>query len=119
MRTMLVVLLVSAVLHAQVTLDVPGTFPTIQAAINAAGAGDVVLVAPGTYFEADVDLSGKAITVRSSGGPSVTTLNCGSAGNGFVFQGGETSSTVVEGFTMRTTPLLVGGTAFLVDGASP
>jgi hypothetical protein len=32
-------------------LNVPGTFPTIQAAIDAALTGDLIVVAPGTYIE--------------------------------------------------------------------
>lgn len=37
-------------LHAA-TIHVPGDYPTIQAAINAAASGDTILVAPGTYPE--------------------------------------------------------------------
>ena len=47
------------------TIEVPNDFGTIQAAINAAGDGDVVVVAPGNYNEA-INFIGKAITVQSS-----------------------------------------------------
>ena len=50
-------------LHAQV-INVPADQPTIQPGINAAGNGDLVLVAPGTYYE-NIRFMGKAITVAS------------------------------------------------------
>jgi polygalacturonase len=50
------------------TRRVPQDFAAIQTAIVAAQDGDTVLVAPGTYFE-NINFIGKAIEVRSSGGP--------------------------------------------------
>lgn len=47
------------------TLNVPADYPTIQAAITASSAGDVVLVETGAYTEC-IDFLGKAITVRST-----------------------------------------------------
>ena len=52
-----------------------GDSTEIQAAIDAAGDGDVVLVRPGEYATAHpVTFLGRAITVRSEGGPEVTTI---------------------------------------------
>lgn len=60
---------------------------TVDAAIGAAGAGDTVLVCPGTYVE-NINFRGKAITVRSVGGPAVTILDGNAAGGGRLSFGG-------------------------------
>lgn len=84
---------------AQSTLAVPGTYATIQAAIAAAVNGDTVLVAPGTYA-GPVNFLGKAITVRSSAGPFVTTISGGAGGRVVRFVTGEGRASVLEGFTV-------------------
>lgn len=47
------------------TLTVPGQYKTIQAAVDAAKSGDLVLVSPGVYKEA-VDVSTDKLTIRGS-----------------------------------------------------
>ena len=57
-------LILSLQVFSQVTIHVPADYTTIQAAINAANSGDIVLVAEGTYYE-NINFMGKAITVAS------------------------------------------------------
>lgn len=98
--------LAPAALVAQQTIRVPADYTTIQAAINAAGTGDTVLVSPGTYFE-NLTLDHKEITLRSTAGAATTLLDGGHHGpilqmtdtagllttiGGFTFQNGGTSN---------------------------
>ena len=74
--------------------------PTIQKGIDAAGDGDTVLVANGTYtLGEDLDFKGKAITVQSEGGAD----NCIIDGNNnwlVFFTHGEDHGSVFKGFTL-------------------
>jgi hypothetical protein len=93
------------------TIRVPAQFHTIQQAIDAAGDGAIIEVAPNTYTGPgnwDIDFRGKRITVRSTEGPHNTIIDCGSppasAGRGrrgFHFRSGETRESVLAGFTIR------------------
>jgi len=81
------------------TLTVPGGFETIQAAIDAAAPGDEILVAPGDYAE-EITLLGKPITVRSEGGPDVTTLIGDGEGTVVDMSDMVGPDTLFEGFTI-------------------
>ncbi len=80
-------------------LTVPGDHASIQAAIDAADDGDAVLVGPGTYAE-QIDLRGREIIVTSSDGPEVTVIDADSQGVVVTATNGETSDTVLHGFTL-------------------
>lgn len=83
------------------TLHVPGDYPTIQSCIDAAISGqDECVVAPGTYNEL-INFLGKAITLRSSHGPALTTID-GTALNGSVIscRNAEVSDTILKGFSI-------------------
>ncbi|MEM7432255.1 MAG: hypothetical protein AAF351_10050 [Pseudomonadota bacterium] len=80
---------------------VPAQQPTIQDAINAAVAGDVVRVSAGTYFE-NINFAGKDITVEAVDGADVTIIDGGANGTSVVtIASGETRAAVLSGFTIR------------------
>ncbi len=87
------------------TINVPADQPTIQAGVDAAANGDLVLVAPGTYTgtgNINVNFNGKAITVKSYDGPQSTIIDCGAPGNrAFVFDHEESATSILDGFTIR------------------
>jgi hypothetical protein len=81
------------------TLEVPGDFPRIQEAIGASVSGDIIVVAPGTYAE-NLNFLGKNITIMSSHGPTMTTVQS-VAGPVVTFTSGEGRSTRLSGLTLR------------------
>jgi hypothetical protein len=119
--TFVFTLLAVAVSQASV-IRVPQDQPTIQAAINVAATGDTVLVAPGTYVE-NINFLGKAITVTSSGGAKVTTIDGNAAAPVAAFVMSETASSVLSGFTLQngvgTFDFQYLGGGVSIDNASP
>ncbi len=99
---------------ARDTWTVPsGGAPTIQIAINLAVDGNEIVVAPGTYFET-LNLLGKAITLRSSGGPDVTTIDASNQlASAIHAVSGEGSDTVIEGFNITVGDALSGGVLYI------
>lgn len=74
------------------TLDVPGSYPTIQAAINAAHSGDIVRVAAGRYTE-NLLVETRSISLRGAG--IGLTILVGSV------KFYDTAETSLEGFTIK------------------
>jgi predicted outer membrane repeat protein len=118
------------------TRQVPDEYPTIQAAIDAALDGDVVLIAPGAYSgdgNRDIDFKGKAITVRSQEGPETCTIDCQgwfyydwqghhfyeNYHRGFYFQSGEDANSVLQGFTITNGCVTDDGGAIYCYYSSP
>jgi hypothetical protein len=93
------ILLISTVAFSA-TIYVPDHYPTIQAAINASVNGDTIIVRPGTYYE-HITIDGKSIVVKSELGPDVTIIDGSGYSTGVVFSQGVTTSTVLDGFTIR------------------
>jgi hypothetical protein len=103
---------------AQNTIRVPADQPTIQQAIGIAQNGDTVLVAPGTYLE-NIDFLGKAITVASSGGASVTTIDGGNKASVVTFKTSEGNNSILQGFTITHGTASFEGAGIMISSASP
>jgi PKD repeat protein len=77
---------------------------TIQKGIDLASDYFTVLVADGTYKGAgnkNLDFAGKKVHLKSQNGAESCIVDCEDSGRGFYFHSGETSETIVEGFTIR------------------
>ena len=69
-------------------IHVPSQAPSIQAAIDASTNGDIIMIAPGTYYE-NAYLADKSVVIRSSDGPESTIIDAnGGIGIDISFQGG-------------------------------
>ena len=100
---------------------VPAEYPTIQAGIDAALPGDIVLVADGAYTgvgNKDLDFKGKAITVASENGPKSCIIDCERSGRGFFFQSGEGKDCVLSGLTVQNGEAEL-GSGILCSASSP
>jgi hypothetical protein len=95
---------------------VPGDFPDIASAVEAARDGETVLVLPGEYrLLRSIDFGGKSLRLRSRAGAVRTTLlwagGEGPQASVVVFRSGEGPEAVLEGFT------ITGGRGTEVGGA--
>lgn len=87
------------------TLQVPGSYPTIQAAVNAAVNGDTIVLADGTYtgsgnWNVTVD---KTVTIKSANGPAACVVDLvGTGSYGMRLAPGLSAGTLqIEGITFR------------------
>jgi parallel beta-helix repeat protein len=85
------------------TINVPGDYTQIQAAVDAASNGDEILVEPGTYTGSGnevVNMLGKAITLRASGTPEQTIIDGEGVRRVLQCSTNEGAGTIIEGFTI-------------------
>lgn len=102
------------------SINVPGSFNSIQEAIDAASGGDTIIVSPGTYYE-NINFRGKSIFLTSmfymasdTGYISATVINGSNpsnpdTGSCVIFNSYEDSTSVLQGFT------ITGGTGTIWD----
>ncbi len=104
---LILVITVSSILAAGTasadTFRVPSVYADIQAGIDAAAAGDTVLVAPGTYTgpnNKEISFGGINMVVISEAGAEATIIDCEGSGIAFNIYEGEDSTSVIYGFTV-------------------
>lgn len=120
-----VLLLILPAASPAATIHVNGSggadYATIQEGINAASTGDMVVVAPGTYTgteNRELDTGGKGIVLKSQTRREDTIIDCERLGRAFYIHLGESSETVVSGFTVTRGEAYEGG-AVLLYNSSP
>ncbi len=121
--SVLIILLISSPAMSALHVNAEGTseFPTIQAALNAASNGDVILLEDGIYLgSGNTNLEFYSnVTLRSTNGFSNCIIDCqGSAGNmQQAFNLVEESGGTVEGITVRNAYSSVGAAVITGSGS--
>ncbi len=98
------------------TVHVPAEEPTIQAGIDAASAGDTVLVACGTYYEHDLVMKTGVTLTSATGEADCAIIDAHHMGRVFSCTGLD-AGTVVRGFTL-TRGFAESGAGIRCDGGS-
>lgn len=112
--------------HVDAAAPCPGSgtigspFCTIQAALDVAAPGDEILVEPGLYNEL-LDFLGKDVELRSVAGAATTIVDGEDLGTLVTFDGGESRSAVLSGFTLRNGSQVssIFGSGIRCVGSSP
>ena len=97
------------------TIYVPTDYTSIQDAIDVSNDGDTIMIAQGTYYEFEVTLLGKAITLEGAtdtSGLPVTTIDAQEHGRVIRCYSGETNKTVIKNLTFTNGRHSVGAGMF-------
>ena len=108
--------------ESQTIYRVPGDYPNIQAAVDAASEYDTVLVAPGIYGgpgNRDIDLVGRRLVLKSEMGPQHTTIRAWGSSQYqhrvFQIQGATDGDLIIDGFTVAGGYMNQGGAMSLAS----
>ena len=97
-------------------------FTDIRPALTAASDGDIIIVRDGVYTggsNSNLDFDGKAINLQSENGPANCVIDVLTGGRAFYFHSGETTSSVVDGFTITGGVTAGNGGGILCESSSP
>jgi predicted outer membrane repeat protein len=89
-----------AAIAGAATIHVPSQQPTIQAGIDAAAAGDTVVVACGTYYEHDIDMKSGVTLTSETGEPECVTVDGEHAGEPVFMCWSLDAATNIRGITI-------------------
>jgi parallel beta-helix repeat protein/predicted outer membrane repeat protein len=107
--------------HCHLRANGTGDYATIQAAVTAMSSGDTILCADGAYTgsgNSDIDFGGKNLILKSESNHPKDCIIEPFSGRGFNFHSGETSSAIVQGFTIEDGSESNGG-GFFIQNSSP
>ncbi|MCK4673950.1 right-handed parallel beta-helix repeat-containing protein, partial [candidate division WOR-3 bacterium] len=92
---------------------------TIQAGLDSCATNDIVLVAPGTYYENIIWPSTQGIHLLSELGPDTTIIDGDSSGSVIALFSGTDTTTVISGFTIQHGYSEQGGGILCSNHSSP
>ena len=110
----IIVLLLLASFTLADTIYVPDDYSTIQAGIDAAGSGDTVSVAAGTYVE-NIMLKGGVIV--DGAGADVCMINGSGSGSVVTYNSGDTAQ--IKNFTITNGNASTGGGIYVDNQSRP
>ncbi|MCF7920952.1 MAG: DUF1565 domain-containing protein [Candidatus Cloacimonetes bacterium] len=123
-QIMFLLFMVLAIGALATTIYIPEDYTTIQEGIDVSEDGDEIIVSPGTYVE-NINFAGKAVTVGSlfyttqdTSYISQTIIDGNQDGSVVTFENGESSTSVLIGFTVTNGYAYTGGGIYC-DYASP
>ena len=99
------------VIDEAAVLDVPGDYPTIADAIDAANVDDIIYIAAGTYYETNLTLGAADITLRgeaNADGTPAVTIDAQQQGRVFEMVGGGPPPGIA-GLVVFDTLVITGG----------